>query len=159
MNRRNVVNQSLADCVRRLDAVFRPWDFEFVPDRDGWSHYGLFASGRYVRGTTRIWICCRDTLDNIEYEHSFFTKHQSWQSVEHFGLGHDSLMEALGHRDDCHLIGSWDIPDVVVARDGGDRVTALLHDLSAYAALVLREPSEVFDAIMRQGSRYYSVSC
>ena len=157
MNRRELVVLSLADCVSRLDVVLQPWGFAFETDDCQSSHTGPFASGHYVRQTTRIGISCRDTIDNIHYEHSFITQHPSSREIERFTIGHPGLMQSLGHTDDCHLIGSTDIPDAIVARDGGDRVTALLHDLANFVAPFLCEPTDGFCEIVRCGYRAYSI--
>ena len=158
MNRRAMVARSLDDCVTRLDVVLQPWGFIFEHDGCQSSHTGPYASGHYVRGTTRIGLSCRDIIDNIFYEHSFITEYSSWRAIERFVIDHDGLMNALNHSADCYLIGSDSIPDAIVARDGGDRVTALIYNWSSFAAPILRTPCDSFYAIIRRGSRSYSVA-
>jgi hypothetical protein len=88
-------------------------------------------------------------MNNVHYEHSLI-KQFVWHKERHsFGLGHDGLMAALGHADDCHLITGGEY--AIVARGGGDRVAALIHDLRHIAAPVLREPCEEFLSIIRTG--------
>jgi hypothetical protein len=152
------VSDALAAAVARIDAVLCPWGFTFAADEVQSSHCGLFASGHYRRGTTRIGLSCRATIDNIFYEHTFVKENLYSKEIERFQIGHDKLMKALEHSDDCRLICSHKTPDMIIARDGGDRVAALIHDLSSIAALVLREPCEEFYAIVRRGWRAYSVA-
>lgn len=92
MNSRQAVNDSLTECVAKLDVIMRPWGFLFASDRVHFSHTGLFAAGHYCRDTTRIGLSCRDTIDNIYYQHSFITKHASWCEIERFTIGHETLM-------------------------------------------------------------------
>ena len=153
-----LVVDALAAAVARLDAVLCPWGFAFVTDEVQDSRCGPFASGHYCRGTTRIGLSCRETIDNIIYEHSFIKENLYSKEIEQFQIGHDKLMKALEHPDDCRLIGGHKTPDMIIARDGGDRVAALIHDLSSIAVSVLREPCEEFYAIVRQGWRAYSVA-
>jgi hypothetical protein len=65
-------------------------------------------------------------------------------------------MRELGHADDCMLLVTNEYPDSIAARDGGDTVAALITDLTQIAAVVLREPDERFEAIVRLGFRCYS---
>lgn len=156
--RREVVAQNLAAAVSRLDVVLNPWGFAFVDDDIQSSHCGPFASGHYCRDTTRIGISCRDTIDNIYYEHAFIKKNLYDTETERFTIGHDTLMRALGHAEDCSLVCIDQIPDAIVARDGGDRVAALIRDLTTVAFTLLRKPCDEFYAIMRHGGRAYSVA-
>ena len=149
---------ALAAAVVRIDAVLSPWGFVFAADEVHYSHCGYYASGHYCRGLTRISLSCRETIDNIFYEHSFIKENLCSKEIERFQIGHDKLMKALEHPHDCRLIGGHKTPDMIIARDGGDRVAALIHDLSSIAVLVLREPCEEFYAIMRRGWRFYSVA-
>ncbi len=157
MNRREIVAQNLADCVARLDSVLQPWGFTFVLNSCQCSHTGPFASGRYVREMTRRGLSCRDTIDSIYYEHSFVTTNPSSHEIECFTIGHQGLMRGVGRFDVCHLIESGDTPDAILARDGGDRVAALLHDWQAFAAPVLSQPCDAFFKIVRRGFRAYSI--
>lgn len=134
-----------------------PWGFVFAADEIHSSHCGLYSSGHYCRGTTRIGLSCRAAIDNLFYEHSFVRVNTFSNEIERFTLGHHSLMKALGHTEACQLVCGDKSPDVIVARDGGDRVAALIHDLSLLAAPFLREPCEEFNAIIRRGTRVYSV--
>jgi hypothetical protein len=156
MDRREAVAKALAECIERLDVVLHPWGFTFENDGCQPSHTGPYASGHYVRGTTRIGLSCRDTIDNLYYEHSFITEYASWREIERFTIGHAGLMQGVGHAEDCQLIAGDGIPDAIVARNGGDRVAALIHDL-AFAAEILREPTEAFYAIIRRAGRSFSV--
>jgi hypothetical protein len=158
MEPREIAARSLAESVARLDPVLHPWGFTFEHDGCHSSHTGPYASGHYVRDTTRIGLSCRETIDNLVYEHSFITERSSWCEIERFTIGHNGLMNALGHSAHCHLIGSDNIPDAIVARDGGDRVAALIHDLSSFVAPILRGPSDKFFEIIRHGTRYFSVT-
>ena len=144
--------------LRRLDAILNPWGFAFANDGIQSSHCGPFASGHYYRDTTKICISCRDTIDNIYYEHTFITRNACSTETERFTIGHSTLMDALGHSDDCWLITSDKIPDMIVARDGGDRVAALIYDLESIASTVLRKPCDEFSAIIRRGHRSYSIA-
>src|SRR3954462_8803709 len=143
--------QEVADAfyrvVSRLDEVLNPWEFQFSSDGVRGSHCGPFGSGYYVRGATRIGISCRATLDNVFYEHSFIKQNLCSRETEIFSIGHDTLMRALGHADDCRLITTCRQPDLVVARKFDDSVAALIHDLTRIAATVLRQPCAEFDAI------------
>ncbi|MEL7498322.1 MAG: hypothetical protein AAFN77_11985 [Planctomycetota bacterium] len=155
--RREQVAESLAAAVARLDATLSPWGFAFVTDDIQSSHCGPFASGHYHRGTTRIGISCRDTIDNLVYEHTFVTRYAFSTVSERFTIGHATLMDALGHSDECRLIKSDNIPDAIVAREGSDRVDALIHDLNVFASPVLCEPCDEFYAIIRRGYRSYFI--
>lgn len=155
------VADALAAAIARIDAVLRPWGFIFTADEVHYSHYGYYASGYYCREMTRIGLSFgRDTITNVFYQHSFVKEFAYCKEIERFGLRHYALMTALGHSEDCKLLEkSWDeYPDGIVARDGGDRVAALIDDLKFFAAPVLREPCEEFCTIMRTGFRGYSLS-
>lgn len=156
-DRREEVARTLADAVCRLDVVLNAWRFRFVADPIQGSHCGPFASGHYCRDNTRVGIACRDSIDNVYYEHAFIAQHRFCKEVERFAIGHDQLMRALGHSEDCQLIGTAEVPDAVVARDGGDHVSALIHDLRVFAAEVLSEPCAEFFDIVRRGVRVYSL--
>lgn len=156
-DRREIVAENLAACVARLDSVLRPWGFAFEADECRASHSGPFASGHYRRDPTRIGISCRDTIDNIYYEHAFVTQHPSWREIERFTIGHPGLMHGIDHSEDCHLIGTTDLPDTIAARDGGDRVAALIHDWREFAVSVLAHPCSEFFDIVRRGARSYSI--
>ena len=149
MTRNQKAAESLAAIVDRLDEVVGPWGFAFEPDEVNSSHNGPYASGHYCRGTTRIGLSCREALDNVYYEHSFVTEYLCSSEIERFTIGHDDLMEALLIRGDEH-------PDAVVARDGGDRVAAFIHDLTTIAAPVLSKRIKRFKEIMRRGLRVFS---
>lgn len=155
--RRDDIAQQLAAVVLRLDVVLKPWGFAFIAEEIRSSHCGPFASGFYCRDTTRVGISCRSTIDNVFYEHVFISRNTCSTELERFTIGHATLMDALGHSNDCHLITSGNNPDTIVARDGGDRVEALIYDLSILASRVLCEPCEEFYAIVRRGLRKYSV--
>ncbi len=155
-NEKNVAD-SLAAAVTRIDAVLSPWGFVFTADDVRYSHCGYYASGHYCRGMTRIGLSCRETIDNLFYEHSFIKEFAFHQEKESCILGHGAFMKALGHSEDCHLIACHDIRDAIIARDGGDRVAALIHDLNLFAAPVLREPSEEFYAVMRRKPGIWSI--
>ncbi len=155
--RRHFVAESLAASVYRLDSVLNPWGFTFTSEGVEGSHTGPYASGHYCRDTTRIGISCRESIDNIYYQHSFMTQHLSFREIERYTIGHDTLMRALDHSEDCNLVAGNRQPDVVVAREGEDRVGALIHDLSYFAVQVLREPNARFYEIMRSGQRAYDV--
>jgi len=152
------VADALAAAIVRIDAVLSPWGFVFSADEVKYSHCGYYASGHYCRGMTQVGLSCRETIDNIFYEHSFIKESQYSKEIERFQIGHDKLMKALEHSDGCRLICGHNTPDMIIARDGGDRVAALIHDLSSIAVSVLREPCEEFYAIVRRGWRAYSVA-
>ena len=156
--RRQHVAESFAAAISRLDTILKPWGFAFDSDEIQSSHCGPFASGHYSRDTTRISFSCRDTIDNLYYEHTFVTHYACSTESERFRIQHPTLMKALGHSDDCHLISSDDIPDAIIARTGGDRVAALSYDLESFACSVLREPCDEFFAIVRQGYRSYNIA-
>lgn len=157
MNRRLLVANTLASCVCRLDAVLAPWGFNFQSDGIHPSHIGPFACGHFVRGATRIGLTCFDTLNCIHYEHTFVTVHACSRESERFIIGHPTLMRAVGHADDCWLIASDEMYKPIKARDGGDRIAALVHDLRFFAEPLLREPSDDFYAAVRRGGRSYSI--
>ena len=157
MNRRQIVTQNLTHCVQRLDETLRPWGFEFTRLDVELSHTGPFSSGYYKRDQTQIGLSCRDTIDNIFYEHTFVTENSGSREIERYSIGHETLMQGLGKIDVCRLISSMDLTDPIRARDGGDRIDALSFDLSNYGASVLSEPCEEFFDIVRRGFRSYSV--
>jgi hypothetical protein len=157
MNRREIVATSLAACVARLDTVLIPWGFVYRSVGVSASHCGPYALGRYQRGETEIHLSCRDTIDNLVYEHSFVQEYYSGRETLRFSVQHGTLMRAVGHFDDSRLICTNDIPDMIVERHGGDRVAALISDWTVLAAHVLCEPCEEFYSIVRRGHRVYSV--
>jgi hypothetical protein len=156
VNRRAVVAGALAASVCRIDAVLKPWGFKFEFDGIHLSHTGPFGSGHYRRDATRIGLSCRDSIDNVYYEHSFVTLTLCSRQTERFTISHAALMRGIGRFDDCRLLCSDGVPDAISARDGGDRIAALIHDLGL-ASAVLREPCERFYEIVRLGFRGYSV--
>lgn len=155
--RRDEVAHNLADAVSRLDAVLNPWNLEFFTQDVQFSHCGPFASGHYCRNKTRIGISCRDTIDNIYYEHTFVTRNGNAIESEKFTIGHAILMDALGYSSECCLIVSDGIPNAISGRDGSDPIDALIHDLSELASSVLQEPCDEFYSIVRRGFRSYSI--
>jgi hypothetical protein len=157
MSRHDAVTNALVESVARLDTVLQPWGFKFEFGGVQHSHIGLYAVGCYQREWTRIHLSCRDQIDNLIYEQSFVKQSLSSREKETFSIGHGTLMKELGHRDDCQLLDADDYPDQIVARDGGDRVAALMHDLTYFAQPVLREVGEPFYRIVRTGFRVYSI--
>jgi hypothetical protein len=156
MNRQEAAAE-LALVLEKLDPVMEPWGFMFASEGVRWSHYGAYGSGHYVRGETRIGLSCRATIDNLYYEHSFIKQSLCSRETERFTLGHRMLMEALDHGEDCQLVQTNELPDCIVARKGGDRVAALIHDWAQIAAAILCKPNERFDAIMRRGLRAWTI--
>jgi hypothetical protein len=153
------IAESLAACAARLDSVLVPWGFAFESDRVNPSHTGVYASGHFVRGMTRIGVSCRDTIDNVFYEHSFVIYQNSWLcEIERFDIHHGDLMSSLGHAADCWLARPYvGMCSPLVPRNGADIVTALIHDLEIIAAPVLRKPCEQFFDIVRTGRRSFFV--
>lgn len=145
-----LVVDALAAAVAGLDEILNPWGFKFeADDETHYSHHGLYSSGHYCREMTRIRISCQREMNNVHYEHSLIRQFV-WHKERHsYGLGHHGLMVALGHADDCRLITGGEY--AIIARDGGDRVAALIHDLRHIAAPVLREPCEEFLSTIRTG--------
>lgn len=158
MNSRQLVASTLDSIVTRLEPVLNPWGFSFTANDVRGSHTGPYASGHFTRGTTRIGVSCRETLDNLYYQHAFIKQNACSRETETFTIGHDTLMEALGRSADCWLVVTNVSPDVVAARDGGDRIAAFAHDLTEIAAMVLSQPNEHFYEIMRRGRRDYSIA-
>ncbi|MGD9636694.1 MAG: hypothetical protein AB7G28_18470 [Pirellulales bacterium] len=156
MNREDI-SKSFDLVVSRLNLSLNPWDFHFTSEEMLGSHTGPFGSGFYVRGTTKIGIACRATLDNVYYQHSFITLNACSRETETFTIGHDTLMAALGRSDDSWLVMTNRQPTAVVARNGQDPVTAFVHDLTEIAAIVLRTPSEDFNTIVRRGHRAWTI--
>jgi hypothetical protein len=157
MDRRVQAASALAESVARIDALLNPWRFTFAPDGVRPSHTGPYASGHYRRGLTSIGLSCRKAIDNIFYEHSFVTTSDFSEEIERFTIGHDTLMRALGHSEDCWLLACDGTPYTIDGRDGVDRVEAFMHDL-LLAAPVLRERNDDFCRIVRRGCRSYSVA-
>jgi len=146
---------SLEACVARLDGVLTPWGFRFELDGVHSSHVGLYATGSYIRGATSISLCCREEVDNVLYEHTFVRANQCSRETERFSMGHMALMKEMGCATECRLVGNDTYPDLLVARDGGDRAEALQFDLVKHAAPLLSSENEEFEAIMRRGFRSY----
>lgn len=149
--------QPNASWLGQIDAVLFPWGFQFAAEERRTSHSGDFMSGHYVRNNTRIGLSWRTTLDNVYYEHTFATEHSSHRELERFTVGHATLMHGVGHGNDSRLISVTEPPDNIVARNGGDRIAAWVHDLREYAAPVLAAPCDKLFEIVRQGRRTYSV--
>ncbi len=156
--RREHVDARFAEAMERIDTLLSPWGFSFALGEIQSSHCGPYATGAFTRGQTKISLSCRDTIDNLLYEHTFITQHSSWTEMERYSIGHATLMDAVGHAHDCHLVSGNDHPDQIVARDGGDRIAALQHDLEKYAAGLLRTPSDEFFTVVRRGFRSYSIA-
>jgi hypothetical protein len=55
------------------------------------------------------------------------------------------------------LIAGHDYPDQITARDGRDRLAALIHDLENYASGLLRTANDEFCSVVRRGYRSYSI--
>ena len=155
---RQLVSECFASAISRLEPTLTQWGFVFESDGIHASHNGPFASGHFLRGETKIGLSCRETIDNLYYEHTFITRNTYSTEYERFTIGHKTLMRSLGHSDECCLIQSDCIPDMIVARNGNDRVDALIDDLTNYAITVLREPCDEFFGIVREGYRCYSVA-
>ena len=73
-------------------------------------------------------------------------------------MSHSGLMRYLGDVDTCHLVTGDDIPNVVVARDGGNALDALLYDLTNSFVPLFRDRLDDFHNAMRQGSRSYDIA-
>lgn len=157
-NRRQHVAACFADAASRIDMLLSTWGFTFAFSETQASHCGPYATGVFMRGQTKISLSCRDTIENIFYEHTFAVKHHCCTEIERFSIGHATLMEAVGHDHDCHLIVGDDYPNLIMARDGGDRAAALIYDLSHHAAELLRIPNDDFFSIVRRGIRSYSIN-
>ncbi len=146
------------EATRRIGRLLSSWGFSFVLGEILSSHCGPYATGAFIRRQTKISLSCRDAIDNLIYEHTFTTEHPGYIEIDRYSIGHAVLMDAVGHLDDCHLISGHDYPDQIVARDGGDRVAALVHDLENYAAHLLRTTNEEFYSVVRRGFRSYSIA-
>lgn len=157
MDRRKQVTAAMVDRVATIGIVLEPCGFTFQHDCTQSSHTGPFASGYFVRGNTRIGLSCRDTIDNVIYEHSFVTQNASSREIEKFSTSHSGLMQFLGHHDDAQLISGDSIPDAAVARDGGDRVGALIHDLTEFVIPLFTNDMVTFLTAIRRGFRSYSI--
>jgi hypothetical protein len=146
-----------AEATGILEGLLSSWGFTFVLGEVHSSHCGPYATGAFIRDQTKISLSCRDTIDNLFYEHTFITKHLSFTEMERYEIGHTTLMKAIGHAHDCQLIAGHEQPDLILARDGGDRVAALVYDLENYASDLLRTTNDEFYKIVRRGYRTYSV--
>jgi hypothetical protein len=156
--RREHVAACFAQASGRIDALLSRWGFSFAMGEIQPSHCGPYATGAFTRGQTKMLLSCRDTIDNLFYEHTFTTKHSCYTETERYSIGHATLMDAVGHGHDCHLIAGNDCPDQIIARDGDDRVAALVHDLENYAARLLRTENDEFYSVVRRGWRSYSIA-
>ena len=158
MNRREIVSTAMDTAISQLDAILNPLGFVWHSDGVSLSHNGPFAHGHYVESDTRIGLSCRDGIDNIIYMHSFITKHHCSTETEKYCVSHSGLMRYLGDVDTCHLVTGDDIPNVVVARDGGNALDALLYDLTNSFVPLFRDRLDDFHNAMRQGSRSYDIA-
>jgi hypothetical protein len=144
----------LLKAVARIDKVLVPWGFRFDVTEHGYSSPGGFARGRYCRGPTRIRLIYRANqgFGGVIYEQEIITDHGLFLREQIvYTVGHPSLMLRIGHADDCCMIEKGISS---AARDGGDAVGALVHDLRQYAAPMLRtECPEFQDLIFSSYSR------
>lgn len=157
LNRREQAEIALRDCIVAIGQILEPCDFTFQHDETQSSHTGPFASGWFVRGPTRIGISCRSSIDNVIYEHSFITEDLSSRQVEKFSTGHGGLMQFLGYLDEAHLISCDSTPDLVVSRNGGERLDALVNDLSSFVVPLFQNDMDSFCKAIRRGFRSYSI--
>ena len=67
-------------------------------------------------------------------------------------------MQHLDDADTCHLVTGDDIPNAVVARDGGNVLDALLFDLTNSFVPLFRDRPDDFHDAMRRGSRSYDIA-
>ena len=158
MNRREIVSTAMDAAISQLDAILNPLGFVWRSDGVSFSHNGPFAHGHYVESDTRIGLSCRDRIDNIIYVHSFITKHHSSTETEKYCVSHSGLMQHLDDADTCHLVTGDDIPNAVVARDGGNVLDALLFDLTNSFVPLFRDRPDDFHDAMRRGSRSYDIA-
>ena len=119
---------------------------------DAYRHNSPYVSGHYVRGLTRIGLSCRDTIDNLYYEHSFIIEHSSCREIEQFVISHPSLLTTLGHSEACKLVGSNNVPDSIVVRDGGDRVASV--DLRPVIVCCSDSPRTIRDLLFNRSARF-----
>lgn len=143
----------LQQAVGRIDDIVAPWGFQFTMRCSGYSHTGGYADGVYTRGPTRILVFVRAEhgFAGIVYQQESVCQEGYLKTRTVYQLGHPGYMERLGHSDDCQLIkGS-------VARDGGDAVSALIHDLREFAAPTLQAECNEFDQLIRTGWHYREV--
>ena len=142
----------LRKAVARIDQVLVPWGFRFDLGENDLSSPGGYACGFYRRGSTRIGLICRANygLGCVEYEYETITDDGFVRESVRYGLDHTGYMQRVGHDRDCLLIEE---ELSAIARDGGDPVDALIHDLSEYAAPTLRQECPEFLAIIRSGYR------
>ena len=89
---RQPVAESFAVVVARLRPTLDSWGFVFEPGDINSSHCGPYCTGRFVRETTQISISCRQTIDNLFYEHTFVTHNACSTEMERYSIGHETLM-------------------------------------------------------------------
>ncbi len=154
-----ILHEHEIECVKlleemavRLNPVLEPWGFHYEFRKAGWGHRGAWACGEYVRGNARISLTCdyRCGWNGITYHYQF---PDEWAFSWHYDCyvnSHENYMELIGHRDDCHLIRDGHSP---AARDGGDPIDALIHDLTKLAAPTLSVECDEFKRIIHQGIR------
>lgn len=114
--------RDLHQIARRIVEVLGPWGFEFAVQEVGHGHTS-FANGVCHRGSASIGLFYRSGPGLAEPTYQ-------WGRAR---TGHQSLMWATGHGDDCQLLVAG---PTCRSRGGGDPIDALLHDLGLQESLL-----------------------
>lgn len=149
--------KALSASAKKLEGLVGPWGFAYSAEGAFNSHCGVFASGFFWRGPTRICLCCRAQIDSLYYERTFHEVAGSCRLMERFTIGHRTFMKAIGKHAESRVFETNENPGLVVARDGGSILDAIIFDWSVLASDILRSPSDEFDQIMRRGHRVFDV--
>jgi hypothetical protein len=121
-------SDALNQAADRLKPLLQPLGFNYLADASGEGHMP-FASGFFAGTVVKIGLVFRKrgTLGCVIYEN------------DHSSMSHDDLLRFLGVQDRQRLVYN-DSSMASQARDGGDPIDALMHDLEELASQHLNDP-------------------
>jgi hypothetical protein len=139
--------QKLVAITEKLNPVLNPLGYVFEADGYAVSSGGPFASGFFVNGEKKIGLIYRSFsgLGSVNYE------------CRQSAVSHSDLMRYLGKEDQSKL--KYDSKKFSsYAREEGDVLDALIHDIQSFEIDLLTSSSEQFYRALRKINKSHNAS-